>query len=389
MTVLLLVVLALSACPARADEPPLQAEAQRIVGRDQGVLAVAENGEVLATLNAARAVHPASVSKVATTLALLKRLGPEHRFTTRMLATGPVEDGKLRGDLVVEAAGDPVLVYENAFMMLGELRALGISAVEGQLAVRGPLIFNWHEDGVPALRRTLEGKEGAEAWPAVRARLDGVPLSELALTFAGRPTATPLPAPQQLFVHRSPPLARVLKALNCYSNNIFHLLADRIGGPSTVERVSRDAVPEVEPSEIVIDNGAGAGATNRLSPRAAVALLAVLERELGTHKLSLADVLPVASVDPGTLHARLNDALVGKTGTFGSLGASALAGVLHTRRWGAVTFAVLNRGVPVPDAQRRQDAFVEAVLRAGEPIAWPHRVLDAPTFTGASLERGS
>jgi D-alanyl-D-alanine carboxypeptidase/D-alanyl-D-alanine-endopeptidase (penicillin-binding protein 4) len=289
---------------------------------------------------------------------------------------------------VVDATGDPVLVYENAFMMLGELRALGIRAVDGGLEVRGPLFFNWQAEGKPALRRALEGREGTEAWPAVQARLDAAALSDLAISFGGGVPTHDGAEPRVLLVHRSPPLVRIVKALNCYSNNVFHQLADRIGGPAAVERVSRDAVPDVDPTEIVIDNAAGAGATNRLSPRAAVALFDVLERELGAHGLGLADVLPVASVDPGTLRSRLSDAVVGKTGTFGSLGASALAGVVRTRRWGAVTFAVLNRNVPVPDAQRRQDAFVDAVLRAGEPIAWPHRTLDAPTFTDAVVERG-
>jgi D-alanyl-D-alanine carboxypeptidase/D-alanyl-D-alanine-endopeptidase (penicillin-binding protein 4) len=386
------ILLALLACllalDARADAPALQGAAEEIVGTSQGVFAVTEQGEVLAALNIARAVHPASVSKVATTLALLRRLGPEHRFETRLVASAPVEEGRLRGDLVVEAAGDPVLVYENAFLMMHELHGLGIRAVDGELVVRGPLLFNWQPDGTAALRRALEGRAGAEAWPAVQARVDGVALPELALTFAGHAASAPRSTPRVLVVNRSPPLVRIVKALNCYSNNVFHLLADRIGGPATVQRIGREAVPEVEAGEIVIDNAAGAGTTNRLSPRAAVALVTALERELGTHALALPDVLPVASVDPGTLHTRLSDAVVGKTGTYGSLGASALAGVVRTKRWGAVTFAVLNRGVPVPEAQRRQNAFVDALLRAGEPVSWPHHTLDAPAFTGASVERG-
>src|SRR5215831_9355284 len=84
----------------RADEPQLQALAVENVGADQGVFVDADDGTVLASVVADRAVHPASVTKVATTLALLERLGPDHRFTTRIGATGALRDGRLAGDLV-------------------------------------------------------------------------------------------------------------------------------------------------------------------------------------------------------------------------------------------------------------------------------------------------
>jgi D-alanyl-D-alanine carboxypeptidase len=59
-------------------------------------------------------------------------------------------------------------------------------------------------------------------------------------------------------------------------------------------------------------------------------------------------------------------AVVGKTGTIGSLSVSALAGRIRTRRFGEVTFAVIDRGLPVPEAHRRQDAFVRFILSEGE-----------------------
>jgi D-alanyl-D-alanine carboxypeptidase/D-alanyl-D-alanine-endopeptidase (penicillin-binding protein 4) len=160
-----------------------------------------------------------------------------------------------------------------------------------------------------------------------------------------------------------------------------------------VERIARASVPSEMGSEITIDNAAGAGTTNRLSPRATVALLRALERELEPGALSLVDVLPVAGVDPGTLRLRLEGttdraAVVGKTGTFGSVGASALAGVVRTRRYGHVTFAVLNRGLPVLEAQHRQDAFVRALLDASEPLAWPYRAGATAAFEEAQVEAG-
>src|SRR5688572_28640906 len=85
-------------------------------GTDQGVFVQAEDGTILVAQQETRPVHPASVTKVATTLALLERLGSEHRFETQFVAGGPVIDGSLGGDLIVRASGDPFFVFENAFM---------------------------------------------------------------------------------------------------------------------------------------------------------------------------------------------------------------------------------------------------------------------------------
>jgi D-alanyl-D-alanine carboxypeptidase/D-alanyl-D-alanine-endopeptidase (penicillin-binding protein 4) len=350
---------------------------------------------VLAALNEDRAVLPASLVKIATTLALLKELGPEHRFETRVLASGPLVDGGVAGNLIVKAGADPFLVFENAFLMLFELNRLGIRRVTGGLEVHGSLFFNWLED--PAgrrMQRTFAGRDGSAAWQAVRsARQDAaaVPLQDVALTFLEDGTPSEDKESRRLLVmHQSPPLRRIVKELNCYSNNIFHALSEYIGGPKAVERIAHRTLGPTTRSTLAIANAAGAGRGNRLSPRAAVRLLQALAREAEGHGLSLADVLPVAGVDPGTLEDRLRDpphsgTVVGKTGTWGSLGASALAGTIRTRRYGDVTFAVLNHGRAVPEARRRQDAFARALVARVGAIPWPYEPAAAPAFTEARL----
>jgi D-alanyl-D-alanine carboxypeptidase/D-alanyl-D-alanine-endopeptidase (penicillin-binding protein 4) len=374
-------------------EPPLQTLARDVVGAGQGVFAVAEDGTVLASEAADRAVHPASVTKVATSLALLQRLGPDHRFTTKLAAAGAVDGGTLHGDLVVEAGNDPFLVNEGALMILERLRALGVRKIAGAFVVDGPLIFDWQRDpSGTALRRVLAGD--ARGWkPPV-----GAPaLRDVALAFAkgaaragsaAKTGATPAP----LLTYRSPPLLAVLKALNGYSNNVFHFASDAIGGPRAVETIARAAVPADQRAEILIANAAGGGSLNRISPRAAVALLHALAAELARLGRDVTAVLPVSGIDQGTLRERLLEApagrgiVVGKTGTFGSEGASALAGMLRTRRYGIVTFAVLNHGVPVPEARRRQDAFVERLVTATGATAWPYATAAAPAFDQAVVE---
>ena len=369
-----LLLLAIVARAGVADELPYQALAERIVGRGQGVYAVAEDGTVLASVAADRAVHPASVSKIPSTLALLRRLGSDHRFVTRVLGASPRE-GVVASDLLVESDGDPFLLPQSAAYMLGELDDLGVDRVRGRVRVEGPLFYEWKPD--PGGRRfaaALSGRLPKEAVREANERRGGTGIGSLVFDRAKQP---PSPPSETLLIHLSPPLPRILKELNGYSNNIFHPLSDRVGGPAAVQQLARESVPLEWADEVIITNAAGAGKTNRLSPRAAVALARALQREAARHGLALTDVLPVAGVDRGTLQRRfaeegLRGAIVGKTGTYGSLGASSLAGVARTKKWGEVTFAILNRNVPVPEARRRQDAFVAAVLDDAGAVPWPY-----------------
>jgi D-alanyl-D-alanine carboxypeptidase/D-alanyl-D-alanine-endopeptidase (penicillin-binding protein 4) len=377
------------ATPAGAAD--LAERARTLVGADQGVHVEAEDGTVLVSQQAARAVHPASVSKVPTTLALLRALGPEHRFETRFAAGGALRDGRIDGPLLVTASGDPFFVDENALLVAAALREAGVREVAGGLAVQGPLLFNWEDEAAGArLRRALEGGTPAAAWQAVLAEIGGNGTAP-ALRFAGG-AARASESARTLVTHRSEPLIPLLKALNGYSNNIFAPFAAAAGGIAVVEADVRALLPGAFREELVLGDGAGAHRANRMSPRATVAILRALQAELATHGRTLADVLPVAGVDEGTLRHRLaadgeRGVVAAKTGTYGSYGACALAGAFHSDRHGLVYFAVLNRGVPVPTARKRQDAFVRALLAelGGEP--WGYRRDDAPAFTRAEIVR--
>jgi len=363
------------------------------VGAGQGVHVETEAGKVLVSQAASRAVHPASVSKVPTTLALLRALGAEHRFETRIVAGGRIADGVLEGDLIVEAAGDPFFVDENALVALRHLRRLGLRRVAGDVVVRGPLLFNWAEAGAAErLRRALAGQVSPEAWNAVRAAIGGAAGAPPGLAF-GRAAVGGEASPRLLLRHRSQPLIPMLKALNGYSNNVFAWLADAAGGIGAVQAAARESVPPPLRAEIVLGDGAGASPKNRLSPRAAVALLRTLQGEVARQGGSLADLLPVAGVDPGTLQRRLDGPgerayVVAKTGTYGDYGACALAGALRTPG-GLVYFAVLNHGVPIPAARKRQDAFVRVLLGALGAQPWAYVRDEAPAFTRAQILEGS
>jgi D-alanyl-D-alanine carboxypeptidase/D-alanyl-D-alanine-endopeptidase (penicillin-binding protein 4) len=382
----------------------LAAAARSMLGASQGVYVEAADGTVLLAQNAARAVHPASVSKVPTTLALLRRLGAEHRFVTTFESGGRVVDGTLQGDLLVRCDGDALLVDEDALLVAERLKQAGVQRIAGQVRLESPLTFNWQPvlDGAPLLQ-ALAGRTRLAAWQAVQALVfpdgQGAPGGAAGLpgvTFMAAPVGTAVvgqsaPAGQALVVHRSQPLLALVKSLNDYSNNIFAHLAEQAGGAATVEQLARSVVPRSMAEEITLGDGAGEDPSNRLSPRAAVKLLRALEEELAGSGHKLVDALPVAGIDEGTLHERLDGSeeigrVVGKTGTFDSYGASALVGAISTSSRGTVYFAILDHGIPSVRARPRQDRFVRTLLSSLHGQPWGYEPDARPSFARAEVE---
>ena len=370
----------------------LAAEARRLVGAGQGVQVETADGRILVSEAGSRAVHPASVSKIPTTLALLRKLGPHYRFETRILAGGPIRSGMIEGPLVMRATGDPYFVDENVLLTLGALRGLGLHEVKGDIFLDGTLLFNWKADALtPRLQRAFEGNVASAAWQAVRATGSFVnsPDAEIPrLRFVQSPAS--IAGPETLLVtHRSQPLHYMLKALNGYSNNIFAPFAEAAGGIQAIQELIRKELPASAREELVLGDAAGAHAANRMSPRATVAILRALDLELATHELDLTSVMPVAGIDEGTMKKRLagpngHGLVVAKTGTYGDYGACALAGALRTKN-GLVYFAILNHGVPIEEARRRQDAYVRTLIAELGALPWSYKRDDAPAFTHAEV----
>ena len=101
------------------------------------VVADARSGEVLEQVNATLGLPPASVAKTMTTLYALDALGPSHRFITWLLATGPVHNGVIAGDLILGGGGDPTLSTDGLAKMAKALKAQGVTGVAGRFLVWG------------------------------------------------------------------------------------------------------------------------------------------------------------------------------------------------------------------------------------------------------------
>ena len=92
-------------------------------------------GETYLELNGREPRSPASTIKVLTTFATLEQLGPSYHWTTRAYGTGPVVDGRLAGDLVIEGGGDPYLNAERWWRFARELRNTGLKRIDGDIVI--------------------------------------------------------------------------------------------------------------------------------------------------------------------------------------------------------------------------------------------------------------
>jgi D-alanyl-D-alanine carboxypeptidase/D-alanyl-D-alanine-endopeptidase (penicillin-binding protein 4) len=98
------------------------------------------NTDTVYSLNAGQFMIPASNQKILTTAVAAERLGWDFRFTTRLLATGPLDDdGTITGDVVVVGSGDPTINprHPERWRIFDEwaaaLRARGVKIINGSL----------------------------------------------------------------------------------------------------------------------------------------------------------------------------------------------------------------------------------------------------------------
>lgn len=129
---------------ARPDKRPVARPSAEDLVREAGlggsvafVLADARTGAVLESRLAETPLPPASVAKAVTAHFAYEELGPGHRFVTRLLATGPIANGVLQGDLILAGGGDPVLGTDDLALMAGALADAGVRALSGRFAVWG------------------------------------------------------------------------------------------------------------------------------------------------------------------------------------------------------------------------------------------------------------
>ena len=317
----------------------------------------------LADRNGEIPVAAASLTKIATTLATIGKLGVDRLFITQIYHTGTIEDGILKGDLIVEGSRDPFFVWEEAIALSNTLNRLGIREITGNLLVNDEFYMNYTSDPTVAGKLLKQGLDSSLWSSEVRQQFRTLPLTtpRPQLSIVGEVKVIQnIPATARLLVlHQSLPLVDILRQMNIYSNNkMAQMLTELVGGASVVADYGRE-VTGVSASEIQLINGSGLGEANRISPRAATKMLMAIEHLLQSSGLEITDIFPVAERDRvGTMENRnLPQGVAIKTGTLDRV--SALAGVIPITEERRVWFAVINSGWQIKQFRQQQDELLQ------------------------------
>jgi D-alanyl-D-alanine carboxypeptidase/D-alanyl-D-alanine-endopeptidase (penicillin-binding protein 4) len=396
--------------PAPVPSPPTSAEQTPTVYGLQGVLIETVDGKSVSEQDANELFNPASAVKLGTALVALQTLGPNHRFTTAFWTNGFFNKatGEINGNLYVTGR-DPSFHYEHAVMVARQLNSLGVRSVTGDLVVAPGFTMNFSGSArasgellYDTLDATLRSGEATRAWIYERTALGDrnslqtVPsvavMGEVAI-------GSVAPGARTLLSHKSSKLTSVLKVLLCYSNNF---MAERIGdGLGGRESVRRHLITRVgiSPEQIHLASLSGLG-VNRVTPRAMMKILRALRVELQRYRLTPADIMPVAGIDPGTLEDRFTGpawrgSVIAKTGTLIRTdgGASSLVGQMRAAKGEILLFVIFNQRGNVLRFRDNQDYLVMQVQNSrGGPRAFTYKPLtltmklaDTESVTGSAL----
>jgi len=373
--------------PETSDEP--------LVYGLQGVLIETLDGKTVSAQAADQAFNPASSIKLGLALVALNNFGPQYRFTSGFWTEGTVNkaSGELTGNLYVTGR-DPSFHYEHAIMIARLLNNIGIRSISGDLVVAPGFTMNFSASARRSgelLSDTLDAShrsdEATRAWTYERMTLgDQSSLQTVpSVTVMGDVVVgSAAPGAKLILTHNSSKLTDVLKVLLCYSNNFMaERIGDGLGGAQSVRRqlISLVGIPE---NEIQLSSVSGLG-INRVTPRAMLKIFKKLRNELQKNKLTPADIMPVAGIDPGTLEERFTGpawegSVIAKTGTLVRTdgGASSLVGQMKTANGDVLLFAIMNQRGSVLRFRQNQDYLVMQVQnsRGGpRPFGYKPRVL--------------
>ena len=420
LLVVLLLMLAqgISVAQTPAPSPPLVApqvppatpsdEVSPVYGL-QGVLIETVDGKMVSAQAADEAFNPASSIKLATALVALQNFGPQHRFTTGFWTDGSFNKatGEIQGNLYVTGR-DPSFHFEHAVMVARQLNGMGIRKVTGNLMVAPGFTMNFSASArrsgellYDTLDSTLRSGEAMRSWIYERTTLgDRSSLQTVpSVAVMGEvEVGTVAPAARLLLAQKSSKLTNVLKVLLCYSNNFMaERIGDSLGGRESVERQLSNKL-RIAPDEIHFASLSGLG-VNRVTPRAMMKIFRALRLELQKHRLTPADIMPVAGIDPGTLEDRFTGpawqgSVIAKTGTLLRTdgGASSLVGQMKTAKGEVLLFVIMNQRGSVWRFRANQDYLIMQVQnsRGGprafsyKPLALTMKLSDTESISGSS-----
>ncbi|MGI8869672.1 MAG: D-alanyl-D-alanine carboxypeptidase/D-alanyl-D-alanine endopeptidase [Mycobacteriales bacterium] len=343
---------------------------------------------------------PASVTKIATAAAALMTFGPEHRFTTKVVAGTPP------GTVVIVGGGDPTLsavgIAGTEPSYPGAARVTTL-ATQAKLAASGPIrrivvdgtLYSgarsgpgWDSDDISGgdvgriTALTVDGGRQKAGWKPRAANPDLLTGRDVAIAL-GAPrlpvTRGKAPAGARVLAQvQSPPLGQITETMLAVSDNTLaetlgHNVAAERGRPATFVNAGaavRDVLAEhgVPTAGIRLTDTSGLSRDDRLSPAALTAILRAAASPSNPHAHLLFSQLPVAGYS-GTLAHRYREgaqsAAAGevraKTGTLSSV--ITLAGIVQDADGRYLAFALLADNVSGQNLSGARYALDEVAAR--------------------------
>ncbi|GAA1134892.1 D-alanyl-D-alanine carboxypeptidase/D-alanyl-D-alanine endopeptidase [Nocardioides aquiterrae] len=319
---------------------------------------------------------PASTMKLLTTTAALETLGPDHTFTTTVVAAGPRR-------VVLVGGGDPLLSVPD----LTRLARATAAAVDGPVRVgydahlfSGPAVNpHWEPGYVPEevspISALWVGEGDGEADPpAAAAAQFTTALGRAGVRVLGEPAPAHAPAdgPELASVDSEPLAGIVEHTLLTSDNNAAEVLARHVGLATSGTGSFRAGVAGVldtldalgvPTSRAVVHDGSGLSRGDRLDPDTLTAVLETAGSDAHPELRSVLTGLPVAGFT-GSLEYRFDAEDAGrglvraKTGTLS--GVSALAGTVVDRDGVPMVFALLADRIAVVDTLDARAALDDA-----------------------------
>lgn len=126
--------------PQEAPPAPLNAVAKVLqearanpvlTGTAIGFCLISSKGDVTMEDNAGSSFIPASSFKTLTTATALEILGPDFHFTTELKSTAPIQEGVIKGDLIIVGGGDPMLKLDDLKAWAADLKQRGLVRITG------------------------------------------------------------------------------------------------------------------------------------------------------------------------------------------------------------------------------------------------------------------
>ena len=326
---------------------------------------------------------PASSLKLLTAISALKRLGVDHRYHERVMITGSVHGGTLKGNVILQADDNPMVETLNEYV--DALSRAGIRKVEGRFILnlmradtlrahhtasfwdipynRTPILLK----GAPRIVqeiRTLLRQRGIDApRPEVEEGLRVYPVTRTLMNRSTRMTEVIAP----MLIHSSNIKADALHHhVDNYYNRYIPTAGNREGALDAFlrENLSYDT------SNFTLNDGSGLSPENMVTADFLLALLRYAWTEPDIKQVLIHEALatPGHPTRRGSLIYRMNGPLFHnrifcKTGTLTSIGASSLCGYAHGRNGRWYAFAIINRNSPVGESRLYQDMLCKVLVK--------------------------